>query len=98
MTKPSRFFENGFEAACGGSFWVESADNRENRTIASGLTEASVPTHSAASVSPRRIASTPSWIAVAPDAQAVDSEIGDPLVPKVSPTRAATDPNLNQQS
>jgi hypothetical protein len=33
------------------------------------------------SVSPRRIASTPSWIAVAPDAQAVDSEIGDPLVP-----------------
>src|SRR5258708_19891746 len=94
MTKPSRFFENGFEAACGGSFWVESADNRENRTIASGLTEASVPTHSAASVSPRRIASTPSWIAVAPDAQAVDSEIGDPLLPKASPSSAAPDPNL----
>ena len=32
----------------------------------------------------RRIASTPSWIAVAPEAQAVESEIGDPLVPKVS--------------
>jgi hypothetical protein len=37
--------------------------------------------HSAASVSPRRIASTPSWIALAPEAQAVDSEIGEPSVP-----------------
>ena len=37
-----------------------------------------MPTQSAASVSPRRIASTPSWIAVAPEAQAVDSEIGEP--------------------
>ena len=52
--------------------------------MASGLTEPSVATQSAASASPRRIASTPSWIEVAPDAQAVDSEIGDPLVPKVS--------------
>ena len=84
MTKPSRFLENGFEAACGGSFWVDSADSSEKRTSPSWLTEASVPAHSAASVSPRRIASTPSWIAVAPEAQAVDSEIGDPLVPKVS--------------
>src|SRR5258708_20408652 len=97
MTKPSRFFENGFEADCGGSVWGEGADNRENRPIASGLTEASVPTHSAASVSPRRIASTPSWIAVAPDAQAVDSEIGDPLVPKVSARRAATEPNMKRR-
>ncbi len=32
--------------------------------------------------SPRRIASTPSWIALAPEAQAVDSEIGEPCVPK----------------
>src|SRR5258708_20254766 len=94
MTKPSRFFENGFEAACGGSFWVESADNRENRTIASGLTEASVPTHSAASVSPRRLASTPSWVAVAPDAQPVDTEIASPLVPKVSARPAPTKPTI----
>ena len=86
MTKPSRFLENGFEAACGGSFWVDSADSSEKRTRPSWLTEASVPAHSAVSVSPRRIASTPSWIAVAPEAQAVDSEIGDPLVPKVSAT------------
>ena len=83
MTKPSRFFENGFDAACGGSFWVDSADSSENRTSASGLTEPSVATHSAASASPRRIASTPSWIAVAPEAQAVESEIGEPLVPNV---------------
>ncbi|MGY4169435.1 hypothetical protein ACVIM8_003508 [Bradyrhizobium sp. USDA 4529] len=47
--------------------------------MASGFTEPSVATHSVASVSPRRIASTPSWIAVAPEAQAVDSEIGDPF-------------------
>src|SRR5205085_8559015 len=97
MTKPSRFFENGFEAACGGSFWVESADSSENRTITSGLIVASAPTHSAALVSPRRIASTPSWIAVAPDAQAVDSEIGDPLVPNVSARWPATEPNVKRR-
>ena len=42
MTKPSRFFENGLDAACGGSLWVDSADSSENRTSASGLTEPSV--------------------------------------------------------
>src|SRR6202051_713549 len=82
MTKPSRFFENGRTAACGGSLWVERADNNENRTRASRLTEPSVATQRAASASPRRIASTPSWMAVAPDAHAVESEIGDPLVAK----------------
>ena len=96
MTKPSRFFENGFEAACGGSFCVDSADSSENRTSASGLTEPSVPTHSAASASPRRIASTPSWIAVAPEAQAVESEIGEPLVPNVSARWLATEPNMKR--
>src|ERR1700694_3689399 len=45
--------------ACGTSLGAgtmgdaHSADRRENRTIASALTEPSVPTHSAASVSPR---------------------------------------------
>ncbi len=96
MTKPSRFFENGFEAACGGSFCVDRADSSENRTSASGLTEPSVATHSAALASPRRIASTPSWIAVAPDAQAVESEIGEPLVPKLSASWLATEPNMNR--
>src|ERR1700685_2285699 len=97
MTNPSRFFENGLDAAWGGSFWVDSADNRENRTNASGLTDPSVATHKAASVSPRRMASTPSWIEVAPDAQAVDSEIGDPLVPKASARSAANEPNRNRR-
>ena len=64
---------------------------------ASGLTEPSVATHSAASASPRRIASTPSWIALAPDAQAVDSEIGEPLVPKVSARWSATEPNRKRR-
>ena len=87
MTKPSRFLEKGFEAPpadrrCA----VESAESSEKRISDSGFTEPSVPMHSAASVSPRRIASTPSWIAVAPEAQAVDSEIGEPLVPKRSAT------------
>jgi hypothetical protein len=44
------------EACSGGSFWVESADRSENRIRLSGLTEPSVATQSAASVSPRRIA------------------------------------------
>ena len=48
---------------------------------------------SAASVSPRRIASTPSWMALAPEAQAVDSEIGEPLVPNFSARLSATEPN-----
>ena len=43
-----------------------------------------MPTTSAASVSPRRIASTPSWIAVPPEAQAVEVAIGEPLVPNRS--------------
>src|ERR1700756_1114902 len=96
MTKPSRFFENGFDAPCGESFWVDRAESSEKRTSASGFTEPSVPTHKAASVSPRRIASTPSWIGGAPDAQAVDSEIGEPLVPNDSTRRAATEPNMKR--
>src|SRR6476646_2483550 len=93
MTKPSRFLENGLAAACGGSFAVDSADNSEKRIRHSALTEPSVPMQSAASASPRRIASTPSWIALAPDAQAVDTEIGEPLVPNRSARCTATEPN-----
>ena len=47
-TKPSRFFENGFEACSGGSFWVESADRSEKRTSDSGVSEPSAPIASAA--------------------------------------------------
>ena len=72
---------------------VDSADSSEKRISASGLIEPSVPMQSAASVSPRRIASTPSWIALAPEAQAVDSEIGEPLVPNFSARLSATEPN-----
>ena len=79
--------------ACGGSFEVESAESSEKRISDSAFTEPSVPMQSAASVSPRRIASTPSWIAVAPEAQAVESEIGEPLVPNFSADRSATEPN-----
>src|SRR5882757_7739123 len=93
MTKPSRFLANGLAAASGGLFAVDSADNKEKRIKASGLTEPSVPMQSAASASPRRIASTPSWMALAPVAQAVDTEIGDPLVPKRSARCSATEPN-----
>ena len=72
MTKPSRFLANGLAAAFGLSLLVDSADSSEKRITASGLIEPSVPMQSAASVSPRRIASTPSWTALAPEAQAVD--------------------------
>src|SRR6201996_5532285 len=96
MTKPSRFFEKGRTAAWGGSLWVERADSNENRTRASGLTEPSVATQRVASASPRRMASTPSWMAVAPDAHAVESEIGEPLVPYVSARYPATEPNMKR--
>ena len=85
MTKPSRFLEKGLAAPCGLSLLpVDSADSSEKRISASALIEPSVPMQSAASVSPRWIASTPSWMALAPEAQAVDSEIGEPLVPNLS--------------
>src|SRR4029077_12025839 len=84
MTKPSRFLAKGLAARSGGSPEVDNADNSEKRISDSGLIEPSVPMHSAAPVSPRRIASTPSWIGGAPDAQAVDSEMGEPLVPYLS--------------
>src|ERR1700742_869794 len=93
MTKPSRSFANGRTAACGESFRVDNAESSENRIRASGLTDPSVATQSAASVSPRRMASTPSWIALAPEAHAVESEIGDPLVPYLSARKSDTEPN-----
>jgi hypothetical protein len=52
--------EKGFAAACGGSLAVDSADKSEKRISDSAFTEPSVPMQSAASASPRRIASTPS--------------------------------------
>ena len=64
------------------SLCVESAESSEKRINASAVAEPSAPIDSARSHSPRRIASTPSWIAVAPEAQAVDSVIGRPRVPK----------------
>jgi hypothetical protein len=70
-----------------------SAESSENRIRLSGLTEPSVATHSAASVSPRRIASRPSWIALAPEAQAVESEIGEPSVPNFAARASPTEPN-----
>ena len=96
ITKPSRSLLNGRAAACGGSLRVDSADSSENRIRLSGFTEASVPTTSAASASPRRIASTPSWIAVPPEAQAVDVATGEPLVPNRTARFSATEPNRNR--
>jgi hypothetical protein len=93
MTKPSRSLEKGLEAFSGTSFWVDSADSSEKRTSASAVTEPSVPTEMTRSASPRRIASTPSWIAVAPEAQAVDRVIGRPRVPSRSCSFWPTVPN-----
>src|SRR5882724_6220059 len=78
MTNPSRFFENGFAAAAGCSFDIDRADNNENRIKDSALTDPSAPIQRATSDSPRRIASTPSWIALAPEAHAVDRLTGEP--------------------
>ena len=97
ITNPSRSLLNGRDADAGGSFRVDSADSSENRIRLSGLTDASVPTTSAASVSPRRIASTPSWIAVPPDAQAVEVATGEPFVPNRSARASPTEPNRNRR-
>jgi hypothetical protein len=74
---------------------VESADKSEKRTTDSAVIDPSAPIASAASHSPRWIASSPSWIAVAPDAQAVVSEIGEPCVPKCSARLSGTTPYLD---
>ncbi len=59
---------------------IGGGERREQREADQrlGCTEPSVPSARAASHSPRRIASTPNWIAVAPEAQAVESEMGWP--------------------
>src|ERR1700712_5473455 len=82
----------------GGSLRVDNADSRLNRIRLSGLTEASVPTTSAASHSPRRIASTPSCMAVPPEAQAVEVAIGEPLVPKRTARFSPTEANRNRSN
>src|ERR1700730_8648631 len=97
MTKPSRFLAKGLAAASGGAFCIDRADSSENLIRLSVLTEPSVATHSAASVSPRRIASNPSWIALAPDAQAVDNEIGEPSVPNLSARLSPTEPKTKRR-
>ena len=70
------------------SFWVDSADRSEKRISASAVAEPSAPIDSARSHSPRRTASTPSWMAVAPgcaggrqrDRQAARAEpVGEPV-------------------
>ena len=92
-TKPSRSRENGLEAFSGWSLLVDSAESSEKRISASAVAEPSAPIDSARSHSPRRIASTPSWMAVAPEAQAVDSVTGRPWLPKRSASRSAMQPN-----
>jgi hypothetical protein len=83
----------GREAFCGGSLLVDRAESSENRISDSALTEPSVATLSARSVRPCRIASTPSWMAVAPEAQAVDRVTGSPRVPNRSARRSEIEPN-----
>ena len=92
MTKPSRFFEKGLEAAEGGSFWVERAESSEKRISDSGCTVPSAPTAMQAVASPRWMASTPSWMEEAPVAQAVVMATGAPRVPKRSARRSPMPP------
>ncbi len=69
-------------AAAARSLLVDSADSSEKRTTDSAVIEPSAPIAGRHRTRRRWIASRPSWIAVAPEAQAVVSEIGDALVPK----------------
>jgi hypothetical protein len=85
------------DADCGGSFLVESADSSEKRISASSWIEPSVPMASAAGCEPRLIASTPSWIAEAPEAQAVVSVIGEPCVRYFRASTAARWPKVKSR-
>jgi len=82
ITKPSRFLANGFAAAWGGSFCTERAESSENRIRSFRIDRAvggdaqrrvglAAPDRSRPMLDRRRLA---------PDAQAVDSEIGEPAV------------------
>ena len=71
---------------------MERAESREKRISASGWIEPSVPMQSAVSQAPRRMASTPSWMAEAPEAQAVERVMGEPWGPNSAISRAAMPP------
>ncbi len=76
----------------GSALAVESAERREKRASVSTLTEASVPTASAAGARPERMTSTASWMAVAPEAHAVETVVGGARIPASSHREPATQP------
>ena len=89
ITKPSRPVSNGRDAAVGSSLRVLSAPMRANAAIDVGVIAASVPPHTTTSALPSRIIRSPSPIALAPDAQAVDTQRLAPVKPCFIDTRPA---------
>jgi hypothetical protein len=82
MTNPSRSASKGRDACSGSSLWEEH--NAPIRANAATVTEvnASVPPATTTSELPSRIRRTPSPIALAPAAHAVDTQNAGPVQPK----------------
>ena len=89
MTNPSRSASNGRLAASGSSFRRESARIAEKPAIPTRVIGASVPPQSITSARPRRIASSPSPIAMFEAAHAVHWEVSGPRVPSSIETQPA---------
>ena len=89
MTKPSRPASNGRLASSGASFRRESARIALKPAMPILVIGASVPPQNITSARPRRIASSPSPIAMFDAAQAVHCEVSGPFVPSCIETQAA---------
>src|SRR5262245_64982416 len=82
MTKPSRSTSNGRDARPGSSLRVLIAPIRANAETVSGVTGASVAPATTTSALPSRTMRTPSPIAFAPAAHAVEMQSAGPVNPK----------------
>ena len=89
MTNPSRPESNGRDAASGSSLRRESARIAVNPAMPTRVIGASVPPQNIASARPRRIASSPSPIAMFEAAHAVHSAASGPCAPSSIETQAA---------
>ena len=81
MTNPSRAASNGREAREGSSFRVLIAPMRANADTVRGVTGASVAPATTTSALPSRTMRTPSPIALAPAAHAVEMQSAGPVNP-----------------
>ncbi len=82
ITNPSRAVSNGRDARAGSSLRVLIAPMRANADTVSGVTGASVAPATTTSALPSRTMRTPSPMALAPAAHAVEMQSAGPVKPK----------------